>query len=415
MENLVRDAVLAFFLLRLAVEGGLVWLNLRHGAAAGPRVPEPLAGRVAPEVAERSWAYARSRGRIALVAMAWDAAVGLALLFSGALPALDASLARAGLAGGWRFVAFLVGVGAASALAALPLSAWATFVVEARFGFNRTTPATWLLDRAKGAALSLAIAVPVLWGAWLLMARTGSLWWLWVWGLLAAVQLVLLWLYPAVLAPIFNRFTPLPEGALRDRLTALARETGFRSGGIYVMDASRRSGHSNAYFAGIFRPRIVLFDTLVSSMSVDEAAAVLAHEVGHYRLHHVAWRLTAGLVSSLAGLFVLSLLVRWPPLFHAFGFDAPAWGPAVAIASLAGGAFTFLATPVASRFSRRHEFAADRYAVRHGGSPAALKDALVKLNGENLSNLQPHPWYAAWYASHPLLLERLAAIDRGTA
>jgi STE24 endopeptidase len=178
------------------------------------------------------------------------------------------------------------------------------------------------------------------------------------------------------------------------------------------MDASRRSSHSNAYFAGLVRPRIVLFDTLVSSMTVDEAAAVLAHEVGHFRLRHVVKRLLAGLASSLAGLWVLSLVVQWPPAFLAFGFAAPAWGPAVAIVSLAGGAFTFLATPLATAISRRHEYAADRYAVAHTGQPEALKSALVRLNGENLANLNPHPWYGSWYHGHPTLLERLDAIDR---
>jgi len=413
VETSVRLAVLAFFALRLLVEGFLLVLNLRHAAAAGPRVPGPLAGRVSAETAARSLAYTQARGRLAMVGMTWGALLTLALLFSGILPWFDAWLARSGLSGAARFMAFLLGLSAATSLASLPLSIYGTFAIEARFGFNRITVLTWLVDRLKGLTLALALGVPVLWGAWIFMTASGALWWIWLWAFLAAVQVVLLWLYPAVLAPIFNRFSPLPPGELRDRLEALSRATGFRSGGLFVMDASRRSSHSNAYFAGLVRPRIVLFDTLVSSMTVDEAAAVLAHEVGHFQLRHVVKRLLAGLAASLAGLWILSLLVRWPPFFRAFGFENPSWGAAVAIVSLAGGAFTFLVTPLSTFLSRRHEYAADRYSVTHAGAPEALKDALVKLNGENLANLHPHPWYSAWYHGHPTLLERLRAVDRG--
>ncbi len=177
------------------------------------------------------------------------------------------------------------------------------------------------------------------------------------------------------------------------------------------MDASRRSGHSNAYFTGIVRPRIVLFDTLVEHMSVDEAASVLAHEIGHYCARHVHRRLAASAAALLATLLVLSWLVPWPPLHAAFGFPSPTLHGALAIVSLGGSAFVFWVQPIASRLSRRHEYEADRFSVRVARAPEALKRALVRLNRENLSNLYPHPWYSAWHYSHPTLLERLAAID----
>jgi STE24 endopeptidase len=177
------------------------------------------------------------------------------------------------------------------------------------------------------------------------------------------------------------------------------------------MDASRRSGHSNAYFTGIFRPRIVLFDTLVGQMSVDEAASVLAHEIGHYRARHVQRRLALSALALLATLLVLSWLVPWPPVHAAFGFSAPTLHGALAILSLGGGAFVFWMQPLAAHLSRRHEYEADRYSLRIARAPEALKRALVRLNGENLSNLHPHPWYSAWHYSHPALVERLAAID----
>jgi STE24 endopeptidase len=403
-------AVVAAVLLRWGVESWLLALNLRHARRAGSAVPPPLRGRLPEETARRALDYTRARGRLALAGLAGDAAVTLALLLSGVLPAMEGAAARAAPGPATAFVLFLVGLSLLGSLLALPLSLWGTFGVEARFGFNRTTWRTWLADRLKGLGLSLALGVPLLYAAHAFMAAAGRLWWVWLWAFLAAVQGVLLWLYPAVIAPLFNRFTPLPDGELRARLEALCRDTGFRTRGLFVMDASRRSAHSNAYFAGILRPRIVLFDTLVSSMTADEAAAVLAHEIGHFRGRHVAKRLAAGLLSSLAGLAALAWAVRWPPLFEAFGFPGPSWGAAVALGGLAGGAFTFFLAPAGAWWSRRQEREADRFAVRHG-SPGALASALVKLSGENLGNLHPHPWYAGWHYSHPPLLERLAAVD----
>ncbi|HEX9049499.1 MAG TPA: M48 family metallopeptidase [Anaeromyxobacter sp.] len=414
MEPWVVPVFLAFFLAQLGIETALLLVNLRHVAAARG-VPPALAGAVDAATAERSHAYTLANGRFALVEGLTGAAATLAVLLSGVLPWLDGALARAGVEGANRFVAFLGLLALASSVASLPFGAWRTFVLEARFGFNRTAPRTWLADRAKGLLVEVALGVPLLYAVYGFMRFAGRLWWVWLFVFLSAFQLFMLWLYPAVIAPLFNRFQPLPDGALRARLEALAREAGFRNRGLYVMDASRRSGHSNAYFTGILRPRIVLFDTLVERMSVDEAASVLAHEIGHYRAHHVHRRLAVGLASTLAALLVLSRLVPWPPLHHAFGFAQPTLHGAVALLALGGGAFVFWLQPLASVLSRRHEYEADRFAVRFARAPAALKSALLRLNGENLSNLHPHPWYSAWHYSHPVLVERLAAIDRAAA
>ena len=411
MTGVVLAVFLAFFAAQLLVESGLALANLRHVERAGDAVPPPLAGLLDTEAARRSRVYTVARGRFGLVQAAWGAAVTLGLLFSGVLPGLDAWLAARGLAGAHRFVAFLTALAVATALLDLPFSLYGTFSLEQRFGFNRTTPALWLKDRAKGILLAAALGIPLLYATWGFFALTGRAWWLWLFAFLAAVQIALVWLYPTVIASLFNRFTPLPDGALRERLEAMARAAGFATRGLYVMDASRRSGHSNAYFTGFFRPRIVLFDTLVEQMTVDETAAVLAHEIGHYQARHVHRRLALGLAVQLASLWVLSLLVRWPPLFAAFGFPAPTLEAAVALASLCGGAFTFFLAPLSSLVSRRHEYEADRRSVAIARAPAALRSALVKLNRENLSNLHPHPWYSAWHYSHPTLLERLAALD----
>jgi STE24 endopeptidase len=411
MTTVIVSLFLLFFVLELAVESGLLALNLRH-AARTRGVPAALEGRVDPAVAERSRSYTVANNRFALLQGAYGAALTLAVLFSGALPALDRALAGAGLRGAHLFVAYLLILSIALGAANVPFSLWHTFVLEARFGFNRTTFRLWLWDRLKGLVVSALLGVPLLYAMYAFMRFTGGLWWLWLFAFLTAYQLVLLWLWPAVIAPLFNRFAALPDGPLRARLEALARDAGFRNRGLFVMDASRRSGHSNAYFTGLFRPRIVLFDTLVEKMSVDEAASVLAHEIGHYRERHVHRRLALSLLGTLAVLFVLSRLVEWAPLYAAFGFESRSLHAALALFSLGGGAFVFWLAPLSSRLSRRHEYAADRYAVRLARAPEALKSALVRLNGENLSNLHPHPWFSAWHYSHPVLIERLAAIDR---
>jgi STE24 endopeptidase len=408
---LVTVLFLAFFILDLAVELGLLLLNLRSVRQAHG-VPAPLRGRVDDAVAARSRDYTLAKGRYALASLAASAVVTPVALFSGALPWLDRALRGAGLAGAHLFVAYLVLLSVAAGVLGLPFSLYGTFVLEGRFGFNRTTPRLWLKDRAKALALQAALGVPLLYAVYGFMQFTGALWWVWLFAFLVGVQVLLQWAYPALIAPLFNRFSPLPEGPLRARLEALAREAGFRNRGLFVMDASRRSGHSNAYFTGLLRPRIVLFDTLVAQMSVDEAASVLAHEIGHYRRRHVHRMLLVSLASSLLMLFVLSRLVPWAPLYAAFGFAAPALHAALALMALAGGAFVFWLAPLAARLSRRHEYEADRYAVGLARAPGALKDALVRLNGENLGNLHPHPWYSAWHYSHPTLVERLAAIDR---
>ncbi len=411
MVTLVRAVFLAFFFLQLAIEAGLLVLHLRK-AERERGVPPTLAGHVPAETAERSRAYTLAKGRFALVSMAWSSALTLVALFSGVLPWLDGAISGLGLGGANLFVAFLVVLGLCGALLGVPLSLYGTFVLEGRFGFNRMTPRLWLADQLKGLALSGLIGIPVLYATYGLMRFTGSLWWLWLFGFLTAFQVARLWAYPVLIMPRFNRFEPLPEGPLRDRLAALSEEAGFRNRGLFVMDASRRSSHSNALFAGLFRPRIVLFDTLVQRMDVDEAASVLAHEIGHYRRHHVQRMLVVSLVGLLVILLVLSWLLPWPPLYAAFGFAAPSLQAAVALLALGGGAFVFWLAPIASFFSRRHEYEADRYAVRLAHAPAALKSALLRLSTDSLGNLHPHPWYSAWHYSHPVLVERLEAIDR---
>jgi STE24 endopeptidase len=229
---------------------------------------------------------------------------------------------------------------------------------------------------------------------------------------LTAFELVMTLLYPLVIAPLFNRFTPLPEGTLRDRILDLARRLAFRTKGIFVMDASRRSGHGNAYFTGLGPvKRIVLFDTLVSTMGEEEILAVLAHEIGHERRHHVRKSLAISIALGLAGFWVLSLLVPWTPLYEAFGFGRASSHAILVILALASGPFTFAFRPLFSLWSRRHEREADRFAVDGTGGAQGMVSALVRLSKDNLSNLTPHPWYSFYHYSHPTTAERVAALE----
>jgi STE24 endopeptidase len=418
MVTWIVSVFLALYALRWAVEAALLALNLAHVRAAGGAVPSALAGRIEPATASRGAEYTLARGRLAWAEHVLEAPFVLALLFSGALPALERALGT-----GWRgipalegmhlSVAFVLTLGATLWVARLPFSLYGTFAIEERFGFNRQALRGWLLDRLKGLAVALALGLPFLYGLLALMNRGGRFWWLWAFAFVAGYQLMVAWLYPLAIAPLFNRFRRLPEGELKSRLEALTRAAGFRARGLYTVDASRRTGHSNAYFTGLGRAkRIVLFDTMLERMTPDETLAVLSHEIGHFRRHHVKKRLVLSMGSTLAALYILSLLAPWPPLYAAFGFPAPSPHALLALLALGGGAFTFWLEPLSAWWSRRHEYEADAYAVRLAGAPDALKSALVGLSGQNLSNLHPHPWYSAYYYSHPPLTERLAAIDR---
>ena len=415
MSETVLAVFLAFFLLHWAIETGLTGLNLLHGLSAPPKAPGLLSEFVDEQSVLQSRAYTTAKLRMDLVEGAAGMLFTLTVLLSGILPWLSAMLPQwFGWADGssHQFVVFLMAVGFAFGLFGLPFSLFSTFVIEARYGFNRTTPMLWIIDKFRGLALSLVLGVPFLYGVYGFMAHTGEAWWIWLFGFITVFQVVLVWIYPIWIAPLFNKFTPLPDGEFRQRLEELAQRGGFRPRGISVMDASKRSGHSNAYFTGFFRPRIVLFDTLLENMSVEEALAVLAHEMGHFAKRHIHKGLVMSMLGLLVMLYVLSVLVDWQPLFQAFGFPQPSLHAALVLAMLCGSAFTFPLGPLMAWRSRAKEYEADAYSVDLAGLPEAMKTALVRLSRENLSNLNPHPWYSAWHYSHPTLPDRLAAIDQ---
>jgi STE24 endopeptidase len=410
------DTIFVLWLCLFALEQAwlllLAGMNLRHVQRHALEIPPAFAAAVDAPTRARSVAYTLAHGRFGLLASLASAAVTVAVVATGLLGALDAACARLPLGPYLRGAVFLFAVSLGSWLAGLPFSLYATFSIEARFGFNRTTPKIFALDTLKSLAVSVAIGLPVLLGLFWFMDHAGRWWWVWAFLALTAFELVMNLLYPLVIAPLFNTFTPLPEGTLRDRILALADRLAFRTKGIFVMDASRRSRHGNAYFTG-FGPvkRIVLFDTLVSTMSEDEVLAVLAHEIGHERRYHVRKGLALSILLGLAGFWLLSLVVPWAVLYGAFGFDRASSHAILVVLALASGPATFAFRPLFSLWSRRHEREADRFAVDATGGAGPMVSALVRLSKDNLSNLTPHPWYSFYHYSHPTVAERVADLE----
>ena len=400
--------------LRLAAQLALSALNRREVLRYADAAPEAVAAMVDAETYRRSVAYTLAKNRFGVVSLVFDAGVLALLLASGVLPWLFVRIGAWAPAAVWDDALFILVAGMLAGLPSLPFEWWETFRLEARFGFNKMTPALWLADRVKGAALALAIGFPLLWGLLALVGWVGSSWWLWGFGLLFGVQLLMLVLYPRLILPLFNKLTPLPEGGLRRRLFSLADRTGFKASTIEVMDGSKRSGHANAFFTGFGRfRRIVLLDTLIDQLTEEETEAVLAHEVGHYRRGHVPKMLATSAALQFAGFFAVAWLAGSDWFNPAFGFDAGELAPAFLLFGLTSGLAMFWFAPLGNRVSRKHEFEADAFAREAMGGPAPLVSALRKLAGKSLVNLTPHPLFSAVYYSHPALVERERALQGG--
>ena len=409
----LRLVLAALLLARAAGSLVLDALNRAETRRGGRLPPGLLDGIQDPQTRARAARYTLDKSRLASVSTAWETAVAALLLLGGGLGPLRAWTGAAAAPGAaWADAAFLMAAMGAASLLALPLEAWGQFRVEARHGFNRMTPALWWADQAKGALVGLVLGFPLLWAIMALVRRAGASWWIWGFALVAGFQLVLIPLYPRLILPLFNRLSPLPEGALRDRLAALVARAGLRVRAIEVIDGSRRSAHSNAFFTGFGRfRRIVLYDTLVSQLDAPALEAVVAHEIGHGRLGHIPRMAALGLALLLAGFAGVARVVALPALGPALGL--PPGDPAAGMAAclFAGGALLFWAGPLARVLSRRHEFQADAYAARLTGGPDGLVAALRTLSRDNLGNLTPHPWYAAFHHSHPTVAEREAALS----
>jgi STE24 endopeptidase len=417
MEQLIVGLFLVFFALEFVVEFGLNEMNLRHVRAswAEQRMPDFFQGAMSSEAYEKSVQYSLAKGRFERWAEIYGRAVVLVFLFSGWLPFLSqvsADLTRGFFPGTHaQGLVFCFGVALFFSLASLPTELYSTFKLEARFGFNKTTWKLYLSDKLKELLLGLLVGAPFLFVVLWLMEAMGSYWWIWTFFFVTGFQLLMVMAYPTLIAPLFNKFEPLPDGELRDRILLLAESVGFRTKGIFSMDGSKRSAHSNAYFTGIGRAkRIVLFDTLIAQMTMDQALAVLAHEMGHYKKRHIRRMLLVQTVFLFLGLYVLSLLVDYKPLFLAFGLDVPSNAAALVLFAVLSGPATFFLVPLFNLLSRKHEYEADQFAVETLRNRQPMEEALINLTVKNLSNLTPHPWYSAYHYSHPTPAERIDAI-----
>jgi len=404
-------------LLSLALRLWLATRQIRHVMAHREAVPAAFAATVPLAAHQKAADYTVARSRFGILNMAFGAAVLIAWTLLGGLDALNLAMQDALFA---RFGAMayqlglLVAFTLIGALIELPWELYNTFRLEQRFGFNRTTLKLYVLDALKGALVGALIGLPIaaliLW----LMGAAGAAWWLWAWGAWVGFNLLIMVLYPTVIAPLFNKFEPLADAGLRERVEALMARCGFAAKGLFVMDGSRRSAHGNAYFTGIgAAKRVVFFDTLLARLNGPEVEAVLAHELGHFKHKHVLKRMLSLFALSLLAFGLLGWLSRQTGFYLAFSVQpnmaAPNDALALLLFMLVLPVFGFFFTPLSALISRKHEFQADAYACAQA-SGADLAAALLKLHEDNAGTLTPDPVYARFYYSHPPASERLAAI-----
>ncbi|PYK03927.1 MAG: peptidase M48 [Verrucomicrobia bacterium] len=412
-------AIIAFVLIlaRATAELSLSRLNQGYVRARANDVPPAFRAMIDEATYRRSVDYTLAKSRFGDVTSMFEAVVLIVVIFSGVLPwafgRFSASFGSSTLA----MAGFLFVTGIALSISGLPFAWYAQFKLEERFGFNTTTTKTWVLDRMKGFLLAGLLGYPLLALVLKLIEWTGANWWLWAAAIVIAFQLLLLLVAPAIIMPLFNKFIPLPEGTLRERLFALAQRTKFPTRSIEAMDGSKRSRHSNAFFTGFGRFRkIVLFDTLIAQLTEPELESVLAHEIGHYKKRHVLKLLGVSIAGVLVAFAAIAWLARQQWFYRAFGFEhqgglaAANVVPAMLLFALLAGTISFWVSPVVHIWSRRFEYEADAFARATMGEAQPLIRALRKLSEKNLSNLTPHPLYSSFYYSHPTLLERERAL-----
>lgn len=401
---------LAFFTLNLGIR---LWLKLRHirfVAAHRAAVPADFAGSITLEAHQKAADYTVDRSKSAIVGSLIEGGLLLSFTLGGGLGWLH-DLWSPRLDGLGYGLAMIFSVMVISGLIDLPLSLYRQFVIEARHGFNRMTPGLFFADLFKQTLLGIAIGAPVILAVLWLMGAMGEFWWLYVWLFWSGFNLLIMFVYPTWIAPLFNKFSPLEDGEMKSRIEALLSRCGFRSSGLFVMDGSKRSSHGNAYFTGFGNnKRIVFFDTLLSRLDPPEVEAVLAHELGHFRKKHVVKRMVLMFAGSLAFLWLLGQLIDAPWFFAGLGVPAGNTALALILFFLVMPVFTFPLSPLMSFLSRRDEFEADAYAAEHAAA-SDLVHALVKLYRDNASTLTPDPLHSLFHDSHPPAAQRIAHLQ----
>jgi STE24 endopeptidase len=402
---------LAAYLLTVGIDLVFTWLNLNHQKHCSHQVPSEFIGKIDDALLKRSLDYSVAKTRLATCHTLASTTLLTIFLFGPWLAWYDRwieTLSGSFIARGVLFFLILLLVGQ---LLALPFGLVRNFVIEARYGFNRMTPGLWLSDAVKSLAISLILIGLLTSGSLWLIQTSPSLWWFWIWLFFIVFALIVMVLSPRLIEPLFHRFYPLDRPELESCIKKLAARAGIKTGRIFKVDASRRSGHANAYFSGFGRQkRIVLFDTLLHQMTKGEILAVLAHEMGHWRHRHMPKRLLTSSLACLAACFAAYLFLSWEGLPLLVGHANASFFARVLVLFLLYGIAGFFLSPLGNGLARRQEWQADRYAADVTGTPDTLAEALIKLGRNNLSNFCPHPWYAWFHYAHPPLQRRVRAL-----
>jgi STE24 endopeptidase len=410
--NLLLLSFLTVYFLGLFVSLVLEAVNRRHLRAKGIQVPAPLAGFIDEDILSRSVSYTLKNSRFGIVHQISSEIILLGILLSGFLPLLEKLTQIWQLPFTLSGLFFLLIPGLISSLVDLPFDYYHTFVIEEKFGFNKNTRKTWIIDQLKAGVLSLVLFSLILSLILWIIRFSPNHWWLWGFLILSFIQLLMAVLYPILIAPIFNTFEPIQDPALVEKINDLLQEAGIRIKGLFQMDAGKRSRHTNAYFTGLGRTkRIVLFDTLIQSHPPEEVLAVLAHEVGHFKGKHILKQFFLFECSTMIAFYLSYLLLDWSLLYRTFGFENNPPYAGLFLLGILGQKIGFFVTPLYMALARRFERQADRFAVRLLKSPSTMVTVLKRLAADNLSNLFPHPWYVRFHYSHPPLMERIIALE----
>ena len=406
---------LIFILAIIATIGTQLWLSIRqtkHVMENRPAVPTEFSESITLEEHQKAADYTTTKSSFGRKELIISTLLLLIWTLGGGLQWLDNMWAGSGLGDLGRGTAVIISFIIISSLIDIPASVYRTFVIEEKFGFNKQTTKTFIIDMLKNTLVSMAIGIPLIMLVLWLMNSAGSLWWLYAWLAITAFSIIMMWAYPKFIAPIFNKFTPLEEGEVLDRITTLLERNGFNSNGVFMMDGSRRSSHGNAYFTGFGKTkRIVFFDTLLKQLSPTQIEAVLAHELGHFKHKHVFKGMIVSMSMTLVGFAVLAFLMQQEWFFQQLGVQNQSTYMALILFLLVSPVFTFFIGPIMSWWSRKHEFEADAFAAKES-SAEELISALVGLYKKNAGTLTPDPLYSAFYDSHPPASIRIAHLRR---
>jgi len=399
--NTLSQLFIVLVLLTLVIQLWLSGRHIRHVEKNRSAVPDEFKGQIPLPAHQKAADYTIARTRFGRIEGIIGTVLILLWTLGGGLELIDQAWRQMQWGTIWTGIAFMLSIMLIMSVIEIPASLYRTFVIESRFGFNKTTIPTFVTDLFKGMLVTLLIGLPLLWVVLWIMQSAGNLWWLYVWAVWFGFSLLMMWAYPAFIAPLFNKFEPLENSDLKDGIEKLLVQCGFKSNGIFVMDGSRRSAHGNAYFSGIGnKKQIVFFDTLMKQLEPDEIEAVLAHELGHFRMHHIRKRLISMGAISLASLAILGWLINQNWFYTGLGVSTPSTYMALMLFMIMAPVIGFFMTPLMSMLSRKHEFEADAYASKQRNADLLIK-ALVKMYEENASTLTPDPVYSSFYDSHP--------------